>query len=174
MIEQILDLSRTRVGGGLKVTPTSLDLGAILTGIVDELRTAHPQRDIRLRCPSIIGRWDRDRMEQVFSNLVGNAIHYGLETKPVTIDGRAEGNEVQVAVHNEGPPIAESQRGTLFSPFRRGERDSRSRKTSGLGLGLYISREIVAAHGGEIDVQSSADEGTTFRVILPVAAVAAP
>jgi signal transduction histidine kinase/CheY-like chemotaxis protein len=167
MIEQILDLTRTRIGGGLKVSPTSLDLSAVLTGIVDELRTAHPGRDIRLRCASIIGQWDRDRLEQVFSNLVGNAIHYGVETAPISIDARAQAGRVEVAVHNEGPPISETQCATLFSPFRRGDRDSRSSKTSGLGLGLYISRELVVAHGGQIEVQSSADQGTTFRVTLP-------
>ena len=172
MIEQILDLSRSRVGGGLEVSPTTMDLGAMLTAIVDELRTAHPGRDIRLRSPSIVGSWDRDRLEQVFSNLVGNAIHHGLETKPVTIDARAEGQEVQVAVHNEGPPIPETLRAALFNPFRRGERDSHSPKTAGLGLGLYITRELVAAHGGEIEVESLPDQGTTFRVTLPWARVA--
>jgi signal transduction histidine kinase len=144
-----------------------MDLGASLTGIVDELRAAHPERDLRLRCPPILGSWDRDRLEQVFSNLVGNAIHYGLETAPVTVDARAEGSHVEVVVHNEGPPISESLRATLFSPFRRGDLESRSPKTSGLGLGLYISHQLVAAHGGQIEVQSSANEGTTFRVTLP-------
>jgi len=70
-------------------------------------------------------------------------------------------------VHNGGPPIPDEIQSTIFSPFRRGERDSRSSKTEGLGLGLYISREVAIAHGGGIDLRSAVDEGTTFRVTLP-------
>jgi len=85
----------------------------------------------------------------------------------VRIDGLSEGRCVSIGVHNEGPPIPAEVQRTIFSPFRRGERESRSSKTAGLGLGLYISREITIAHGGGIDLQSSAAEGTTFRVTLP-------
>ena len=167
MVEQILDFSRSRIGGGLEVNPAPMDLCAMLTGVVEELRTAHPSRTIALHCSSMTGTWDRDRLEQVFSNLISNAIHHGLAETPVTIEARQEGSEMQVDVHNEGPPIPEALRAMLFSPFRRGDRDSRTPKTAGLGLGLYISRELVVAHGGEINVRSTSAEGTTFRVILP-------
>jgi signal transduction histidine kinase len=171
MIEQILDLTRSRLARGLEMTPTEVDLVATLTGVADELRTAHPTRVIDLRAPTnVLGMWDRDRLEQVFSNLVGNAVHYGLGEKPVTIrvghQAEADG-PVTVDVHNEGDPIPEDVLATLFSPFRRGDRDSRRKATEGLGLGLFISREVVVAHGGEIEVHSSASEGTTFRVTLP-------
>jgi CheY-like chemotaxis protein len=115
----------------------------------------------------VAGSWDRDRLEQVFSNIVGNAIHYGDPARPVTVDVRDEGREVVASVHNHGPHIPEALRAELFSPFRRGERDSKTTETAGLGLGLYISREIVVAHGGEMDVRSTPTEGTTFRVTLP-------
>jgi signal transduction histidine kinase/CheY-like chemotaxis protein len=167
MVEQILDLSRSRVGGGLAVSPAPMDLGAVLTGVVEELRTAHPSQDIQLRCSSMFGTWDRDRLEQVFSNLISNAIHHGLSETPITIEARQDGEELQVDIHNEGPPIPEALRATLFEPFRRGDRDSRASKSAGLGLGLYISRELVVAHGGDISVRSSSAEGTTFRVTLP-------
>ena len=72
-----------------------------------------------------------------------------------------------VDVHNDGAPVPDDMQPTIFSPFRRGERDSRTAKTAGLGLGLYISREVAIAHGGGIDLRSSAGEGTTFRVTLP-------
>jgi signal transduction histidine kinase len=72
-----------------------------------------------------------------------------------------------VSVHNEGPPIPEELQANIFTPFRRGERDSRTAKTAGLGLGLYISREIALAHGGDIEVRSTTDAGTTFVVTLP-------
>jgi sigma-B regulation protein RsbU (phosphoserine phosphatase) len=167
MIEQILDLSRSRMGGGLTVNPAPMELDAMLAGVIDELRTAYPTRKIELGCGVLTGSWDRDRLEQVFSNLIGNAIHYGLPETPVTVDARLEGDLIVVEVHNDGPPIPDSLRAVLFDPFRRGSRDSRAANTAGLGLGLYISRELVLAHGGDIDVRSSADAGTTFRVTLP-------
>ncbi len=167
MVEQILDLARSRVGEGLEVKPTPMDLCLVLTDVVNELRTAHPSRSILLRCSSLLGSWDRDRLEQVFSNLIGNAIHHGDVDKPVTVEARQQGAGVRVEVHNEGPPIPEELRDQLFRPFRRGTRDSRTAKTAGLGLGLYISERIVASHGGGLEVESSAADGTTFSVTLP-------
>jgi PAS domain S-box-containing protein len=167
MIEQILDLTRTRLGGGLELKPEAVDLFDTLTVIVDELRTANASRAIELRCPSLPGTWDRDRLEQVFSNLIGNAILHGDPKLLVTIDARPERDAVVVEIHNRGEPIPEAIQGELFNPFRRGERESRTSKTAGLGLGLYISREIVLAHGGTMDFRSNVSDGTTFRVTLP-------
>jgi PAS domain S-box-containing protein len=167
MIEQILDLTRSRLAGRLEVNPVPMDLGLTLTMIVEELRTAHPARTIDLRCGDITGTWDVDRLEQVFSNLIGNAIHYGLREKPVTVHVQADEKGVAVDVHNDGPPIPDDLQAELFNPFRRGTRDSRTTTTAGLGLGLYISREIVLAHGGDIVLKSNETEGTTLRVSLP-------
>jgi signal transduction histidine kinase len=168
MIEQILDLTRSRLAGGLEVKPESMDLVATLSAIIDELRAANPSRRIDLRCaPTLTGSWDRDRLEQVFSNLIGNAINYGDAEKPVTVDVQEQDGAISVVVHNFGRPIPEALRVEIFSPFRRGERDSKTTETEGLGLGLYISSELVVAHGGAIDVQSTLAEGTTFRVRLP-------
>ncbi len=169
MIAQILDLTRSRLGGGLEVRPAAMDLGEALTSIVEELRTAHPTHEVELHCPpALAGIWDRARLEQVFSNLIANAISYGDPGKPVTVVAhRSDAGGALVTVHNDGEPIPETLQAQLFDPFRRGSRDSRAAKTAGLGLGLYISREIVRAHGGELDVQSSSSEGTTFRVALP-------
>jgi PAS domain S-box-containing protein len=167
MIEQLLDVTRSRLAGGLPLNPEPMDLCDTLTGIVSELRTAHPSRNIVLRCQPLSGTWDRDRLEQVFSNLIANAIHYGRAEKPVTVEAREENGAILVDVHNDGEPIPEEVRVQLFNPFRRGSRDSRASKTTGLGLGLYISRQIAEAHGGGLDAQSSSSEGTTFRVTLP-------
>jgi PAS domain S-box-containing protein len=170
MIEQILDLTRSRIAGGLEMRVAETDLCVTLSAIVDELRAANPSRTIELRSPpTLIGMWDRDRLEQVFSNLVGNAISYGLVEKPVTLAAREEVPDglVRVEVHNEGPPISEALQAKIFTPFRRGELDSKAAHTAGLGLGLYISHAIVAKHGGEIGVRSSSAEGTTFWVTLP-------
>jgi sigma-B regulation protein RsbU (phosphoserine phosphatase) len=167
MIEQILDLTRSRLAGGIEVHPTSMDLCPMLTTIIDELRAGHPGCVLELHCPSLVGHWDRDRLEQVFSNLIGNALQYGPKSMPVIVRVSAEAPRVVIEVHNEGPPIPEALQAQLFDPFRRGEREGRKSETAGLGLGLYITREIVLAHGGQVEVRSTAAEGTTFRVILP-------
>jgi PAS domain S-box-containing protein len=168
MIEQILDLTRTRLGGGLDLKRRRLDIADTLTRIVDELRGIHPSMTLDLRCTALEGEWDEDRIEQVFSNIIGNAIVYGEPSKPISVEGRREGGLASIVVHNYGKPIPEDLQPILFNPFRRGERDSRSAKTEGLGLGLYISNEVVKAHGGRIEVQSNLADGTTFRVILPL------
>jgi PAS domain S-box-containing protein len=167
MIEQILDLTRTRLAGGLELNPRPMDLRDLIAHMAEELRLVHPSRTIELRSSPLPGVWDPDRLEQVFSNLIGNALLYGDPATPITIDGRIEGRVALVDVHNDGDPIPDEIQATIFSPFRRGERDSRTSKTAGLGLGLYISREVTIAHGGGIDLRSSVAEGTTFRVTLP-------
>ena len=169
MIEQILDFTRSRLGGGLELVFAPMDLREALTPIVDELRAAHPSATIQLQCPELRGAWDRDRLEQVFSNLIGNALAHGDPDKPVTVTAGAEALRVWVQVHNEGPPIPQELQSALFNPFRMGERASRS--PAGLGLGLYISNEVILRHGGQIEIRSTAVEGTTFRVVLPREAV---
>lgn len=169
MIEQILDLTRTRLAGGLELNREPMDLSEMITNVADELRAAHPSRTVDVRCPPLCGQWDRDRLEQVFSNLISNAILYGDPSRPITVEGTPQGDVARVIVHNYGPPIPEDLQPVLFNPFRRGERDVRSAKTEGLGLGLYISNEVVLAHGGKIDLLSNVAEGTTFQVTLPAA-----
>jgi PAS domain S-box-containing protein len=169
MIEQILDLTRTRLGGGMELRREPMDLANTLTRIADELRVIHPSRVIDLRCPPLPGEWDEVRIEQVFSNIVGNAILYGDPARPVRVEAVRTDRVASVVVHNDGAPIPEDLLPFLFDPFRRGDRDSRSAKTEGLGLGLYISNEVVNAHGGRIHVQSNLVDGTTFCVTLPVA-----
>jgi PAS domain S-box-containing protein len=171
MVEQILDLTRTRTGG-LPIQPAPMDLALALHGIVDELRTLHPAARIELRCAPLAGIWDRDRLEQVFSNLIGNAVLHGAPQTAVEVDARASDGWVDLEVRNQGAPIPAGLLAKLFNPFRRGAKDSRMPGTSGLGLGLFISREIVRAHGGEINVRSDED-GTVFHVRLPLGAASA-
>ncbi len=168
MITQILDLTRSRLAGGLEMAPGFMSLSATLLQMVEEMRSAFPSRTIEVSAPPITGVWDRDRLEQVFSNLIGNAVLHGDATRSVTVRAVASANEVQVTVHNYGEPISPEAQTTLFNPFRRGERDSRTAKTAGLGLGLFISQEIVRGHGGALSLESDATLGTTFRVTLPV------
>jgi PAS domain S-box-containing protein len=167
MIQQILDLTRSRLAGGIEINRVQMDLRVLLSGTVDELRTAYPHAVIELECPPLAGVWDPDRLEQVFSNLIGNAIVHGGKDGAVKVEASSRDDVACVTVHNEGPPIPDHVRSSIFDPFRRGDRESRSSKTAGLGLGLYISRELVIAHGGNIEFESSPERGTTFRVDLP-------
>jgi PAS domain S-box-containing protein len=171
MIEQILDLTRARLAGGLPLLPRPMDLREVLARVVEELGTVHPTRRIELRSGPLAGTWDPDRLEQIFSNLIGNALLYSSPASAVTIEGRVEGRMASVSVHSEGPPISEELQDTIFTPFRRGDRDSRTAKTAGLGLGLYISRELALAHGGDIKLHSTSAAGTTFLVTLPTPAL---
>jgi PAS domain S-box-containing protein len=168
MIEQILDLTRSRLAGGIELSTQAMDLRGTLNTIADELRIAHPSQSIEVEVPSVEIWADPDRLEQVFSNLIGNAVLYGAPSKPVVVRAQSADDVVSVTVHNEGEPIPAEIHEKLFDPFRRGERESRTANTQGLGLGLYISREIVRGHGGTIEIDSSPDRGTTFRVSIPI------
>jgi PAS domain S-box-containing protein len=165
MVAQLLDLTRSRLGGGIVLDRRSVDLREVTIAVVEEARAAHPECDIRVNAPeSVVGHWDPDRLAQVASNLVGNAVQHGDSRCPI---------EVKVAAHDEHQAVLEvrncsgvipaEQRATLFEPFRSGTRSNQK----GLGLGLYITRQIVLAHGGTIDVESTARLGTCFRVRLP-------
>jgi signal transduction histidine kinase len=165
MIDQLLDFTRIRVGGGLALAPTRLDLDELLYKIKDELEAANPDRSIVIEVAgSALGEWDHDRLLQVFSNLMGNALHHSSGADPVHI--RCDGSvptHVDVSVHNDGVVPSEVLP-VMFEPFRG---NARYQRTRGLGLGLFITQQIVAAHGGTIDVASTAQRGTTFHLVLP-------
>jgi signal transduction histidine kinase len=173
MIEQLLDFARARVGGGIPLARREVDLAEICRRIVTEIQLSAPGRDIALTCDGDLrGWWDGDRLGQVISNLLVNALRHGSEHGAVSIaledlgDGR-----VRLAVGNEGA-IPPDTLPTVFDPFHSGRRNSRS--GDGLGLGLYIVREIVRAHGGDVLVASSPKEGTRFTVLLPASPVRSP
>ena len=112
-----------------------------------------------------MGRWDAERLAQVVSNLVGNGLQHGDARRPVVVHLTEGESTVVLEVQNDGKVIPPEALPTLFDPYRRGnEHDARSK---GLGLGLFIAEQIITAHGGRIEVRSTADEGTTLRVTLP-------
>jgi signal transduction histidine kinase len=165
MIDQLLDFTRIRVGGGLALTPTRFDLEELLCKVKDELEAANPERSIVVDVDgNATGEWDHDRLLQVFSNLVGNALHHGRSDQPVKVrcNGR-HSKHVGISVHNGGCVPAEVLP-VLFEPFRG---NARYQRTRGLGLGLFITQQIVLAHGGTIEITSDDATGTTFRLMLP-------
>jgi PAS domain S-box-containing protein len=166
MIGTLLDFTRTRFLGVLPIVPVPADLGEIARDAVEELRAANPDHEIDLEVRGTpLGEWDPSRMSQMVSNLIGNATFHGAPGTPVrvVVDGRDD--TVVLQVSNEGPPIDPDLLPVVFEPFRRGTHDDRSPR--GLGLGLYIARQIVLAHQGTIAVESTAQNGTTFTVELP-------
>jgi signal transduction histidine kinase len=166
IIGDLIELTNVR---GMELTQAPVDGHELSARIVEELRAGLPDREIRLRFEgSGNGRWDADRLERAVSNLVANALQYGPEGTPVTIESRGDEEEWTLAVHNLGEPIPPEVLPRLFEPFRRGRRGKRS--SSGrhhLGIGLFIAREVVLAHGGSIEVTSTLAEGTRFVVRLP-------
>jgi signal transduction histidine kinase len=166
ILDDLLDLSRARLAGGIPVTPRAVDLGAVTRKVVDELSAAHPTRLVVHRAQGDThGEWDGARLEQVLSNLIGNALRHGTPatTVVVAVDGTSAG-VVEVSVHNAGHMPAELAP-RLFEPFQQGT-EGRER-AEGLGLGLYIVQQIARAHGGEVTVVSTAAAGTTFRLAVP-------
>jgi len=165
MIEQILDLTRARLGEGIRIDARALELGPLVQDVVDEVVRAHPDGLVEVDTRGDVhGTWDPDRLAQVIANLVGNAVRYRRDAPVrVTLDGTAP-ERVVVKVHNAGV-IPAVLLPVVFEPFRGS--GASPRRTAGLGLGLYITRAIVLAHGGAIDVTSCEGEGTTFTVSLP-------
>jgi signal transduction histidine kinase len=166
MIEQILDVTRARLATGIPIHRSATpDLVPLVTKIVDEVQAANPQCRFVIEgqgpCPASV---DADRIEQVVSNLLCNAVVHGDPQQPIRIEVVRRKRATLVAVHNHGKSIDPAFMPILFDPFQRERPAGRS---EGLGLGLYISERIVAAHGGTISVTSSAEAGTRFEVLLP-------
>jgi PAS domain S-box-containing protein len=167
MIGDLLDFTRGRLGGGIPIAPRPTNLQHLGRHLVEELMAAHPGRELRLEAEGDLeGEWDPDRLAQVLGNLGKNALDYSPEGTPVRFTLRGEGDTVRVEVHNEGPPIPAERLPSIFEPFRRFT-EAGMHPSSGLGLGLYIVQQVVRAHGGTVEVRSTAREGTCFTVRLP-------
>lgn len=168
MVKDLLDFTQARIGRGIRIQSSPMDLREAAAECVEELRSAFPERDIRFEVTGDSrGEWDRDRLAQVVHNLVSNALSYSPPGTYVELKLEGEADEdVSLCVHNLGPPIPAAARERLFQPFERGTSPSQPGSRS-VGLGLFIVQHIVDAHGGRISVESSAGAGTTFRVSLP-------
>ena len=166
MIADLLDLTRARMGGSIPLDRRRADLQQICEEVMIEIRAGQPEAILRFETRGdLCGEWDADRLTQVVSNLVGNAIQHGGGT-PVTLTGNEERGSVTLAVQNGGTPIPQDVLPFVFEPLARGQGPGARQS---IGLGLFIARAIVSAHGGDIQVSSSAEAGTTFTVRLPKA-----
>lgn len=169
MIDNLLDFTKSRVGGGINLTLQEGQLSAVAEQVIDEFRSYNPDRYFRYRNEgNCFGEWDPGHLAQVFQNLIANALQYGTKEKPVTVRTQGRHNAVFIHVHNFGSPITKAGQQKLFDLFHR---HAHAIKDGGvahnLGLGLYIVREIAIAHGGSVHVNSSKEGGTEFTVRLP-------
>jgi phosphoserine phosphatase RsbU/P len=168
IVDQILDVTRARLGGGIPIQPQEMSLTPMVRGILEELALAHASARFELIADEAVhGKWDPDRLAQAVSNLVSNAIQYGRAGSPIVVTVAAAAAVATITVTNavRDLPIPSDRLRTLFDPYRRGA--GSERHVGGLGLGLYIVSEIVRAHGGTITAESS-EPATVFRVQLPL------
>ncbi|MEX2271156.1 MAG: HAMP domain-containing sensor histidine kinase [Vicinamibacterales bacterium] len=163
MISDLLDLTRTRLGGSIPLKRVGTDLQQLCEEVILEVQAAHAQAVVHFSASgNLTGEWDPDRLAQVVSNLLGNAIQHG-GGGPITLDAHGTAETVTLRVHNGGTPIPTAAQPSIFEPLARAASDS----PQSIGLGLFIARAIVTAHGGDIRVTSGEDSGTTFEVVLP-------
>jgi signal transduction histidine kinase len=171
MVGDLLDFTRSRLGGGIPVERAEADLGRIVREVVDEVAAAYPACHIHVDTRGEQrGRWDAARLTQALGNLVGNAAQHAAEGTDVTIDLHGTEKDITVAVHNRGAVIPPEQLDGLFNPMKAQQEphpEAARGPTGNLGLGLYIAERIISAHEGWLEVESSEHSGTTFTVHLP-------
>jgi signal transduction histidine kinase len=166
IIRDLLDFTRVRNEGSIPIDARPTDLVQLAERAVAELVAAHPGREIRLDAPAAaLLDADPDRLGQVVTNLGANALQHGRAESCVTVNVAPEGDGIALRVHNDGPPIPADLLPQLFQPFRRGRGGG---EDGSLGLGLFVVREVVRAHGGDVEVSSTERDGTTFTVRLPL------
>ena len=171
IIEQVVDFTRAQADGVMPIKRVAGDLAEQFGKVVEETQVRHPTRILRLECSGDFqGSWDEGRMGQLLSNLLGNALLYGSAWTEVTVRMWSSPADVCFSVHNFGEVIPPGERERIFQPLERGAQHAariEAREPTGLGLGLYICREIVLSHGGALTIDSTQAEGTTFSVKLP-------
>ncbi|MDD1966488.1 ATP-binding protein [Pseudomonas sp. NPDC090203] len=166
LIEDMLDVSRIRTGK-LSIRTTAFDLSELVVNLLESYgaQIAAAESVVTLHASEpVIGVWDEFRLEQVVANLLTNALRYGAH-KPIEVRVYCEGNEARVEIRDQGIGISPENQKRIFQQF---ERVSASHVVAGLGLGLFISDQIVAAHGGSITVESEEGKGSMFRISLPL------
>jgi signal transduction histidine kinase len=172
IVGDLLDLTRCQMGPGIPVKTANIDLTPLCERVVEEIRAFHPEAEVLFKAKTPVpGQFDGARMEQVFSNIISNAVQHGDTRLPIKVELETSENCAVFSVHNAGKPIPEDVLPFIFNPMGRFSQRSAVDygPAEGLGLGLFIASEIVASHNGSIDVSSDSDQGTVFLVRLPIA-----
>jgi signal transduction histidine kinase len=171
MVGDLLDFTRSRLGGGIPVVPGEVNLGRLLRDAVEEVSAAHPHNEFRVDTrKEQSGEWDAARLSQALSNLLGNAGEHAPAGTTISVELDADDDDVSITIHNMGAAISGDRLDGLFNPMKTGKGgpvQPSGGSTGHLGLGLYIAERIVHAHGGRIEVASAEKTGTTFTVHLP-------
>ena len=168
LVGDLLDFTRSRLGRGIPIVPADMDIAKVCRQTVEEIAALHPQRVLNFEATGDVqGPWDRSRMTQAFSNVISNAVRHGSDQTPINVAVRGRADDVEVSVQNRGPIIPTNELAKIFNPLYRIEGDKPVAPRENLGLGLYITERIVAAHRGTIGVESSDENGTTFTIHLP-------
>jgi signal transduction histidine kinase len=170
MLDDLLDYTKIRIGGGLRMSVEDTDLALVCGHVIEEFQASQPGRNIRNEVTGDCrGNWDGKRIGQVYQNLIGNALQYSAADGVIEVALQcSDDDEVVFCVHNEGVPIPEAEQRHMFDPLRRHKSNKPEEAfTRNLGLGLYIAREVVLAHHGTISLTSTEAKGTTFKVTLP-------
>jgi signal transduction histidine kinase len=167
LVSDLTDFASTGLGAAMPIRPAPVNLEALCREVIREIDIAHPSRQIICNVHGDLTLMaDAARVRQVLSNLLGNAIQHDDSAHPVSVTLTGESDQVVLLVHNRAP-IPASLIPSIFDPLVRGNDSQIRRRHGSIGLGLYIVREIVSAHGGRIELSSCDSDGTTFTVHLP-------
>lgn len=168
MVLDLVEFTRTRLDDTIPVVRSAVDGVRLVHDVVVEIAAAYPDSVVQVETSGdLSGLWDADRLTQALTNLVANAVQHGSRGKPIRVTARGVADEVTLSVHNEGPPIPAEQQAAIFQEGHRVGVPTSTPDRRHQGLGLYIVERIVASHGGNVSVRSSAEEGTTFTIHLP-------
>ena len=170
MVSDLLEFVRSRLGSKMPIETVPMDLAQACQMALEEATAGQPHCAVTLHVEGdVVGQWDPRRMGQLLQNLIGNALQHGARKGEVKLSLNGTAHEVTLRVHNVGLPIAQDALATLFDPLVRSPSEDIEQPgtSTSLGLGLFIIKEVVDAHGGKIDVTSTATDGTTFTVVLP-------
>jgi signal transduction histidine kinase len=168
LLEDLVDFNRTRLGLGIRIRPSELDLASVIQDELDQLRGTCPDHQIELTMSGDLrGCWDGPRLQQVLRNLVSNASYYSSPGTAVRVGVRGQVEGICMEVVNHGRAISPTEIERIFDPLRRVGKDADTyANPAGLGLGLFIVREVTRAHRGDVQVYSNGNE-TAFVVRLP-------
>lgn len=172
IVRDLLDFSTSHLGDGIPIDPYTVDLMEICHNVVEEARTFHPDRKIELMSGGeLVGAWDGPRLAQAFSNLISNAVQHGKPEGTIQVSIVGGESDILFAVQNDADVIPAAKLRTLFDPVKsfaiRPPSERSMSRVQNLGLGLYVVKEIVKAHEGQISVTSTEDAGVKFSIRLP-------